>query len=44
MLAVAVFSLGIYAWALRVALPREQIEALIEQGAAMPEEPGPAVA
>jgi amino acid transporter len=32
-LAVAVFSLAIYFWAMRVALPRDKIEALIERGA-----------
>ena len=32
MLAVAVFCLAIYLWALRVALPRERIEALISGG------------
>jgi hypothetical protein len=35
MLAVAVFSLAIYAWAQRVALPTEEIERLI---ASVPEE------
>jgi hypothetical protein len=33
MVAVIVFSLVIYAWALRVSLPKERIEALIERGA-----------
>ena len=42
MLVVAVFSLGIFSWALRVALPRERIEALIERGAEIREEPAPA--
>jgi hypothetical protein len=40
-LAVTVFSLAIYAWAMRVALPLEKIEQLIERGAA--EEPPAAV-
>jgi hypothetical protein len=34
MLAVAVLSLGIYAWALRTALPTAKIERLIDAGAA----------
>jgi amino acid transporter len=34
MLAVAVFSLGIYFWALRLALPSEKIERLIDRGQA----------
>jgi hypothetical protein len=33
MLAVAVFSLAIYAWAMRVALPAAKIERLIRNGA-----------
>jgi amino acid transporter len=43
MLAVAVFSLAIYFWAMRVALPTEKIQQLVEQGAALPDEP-PALA
>jgi len=34
MLAVALFSLAIFAWALRVALPATRIRALVEEGAA----------
>jgi amino acid transporter len=49
MLAVAVFSLAIYFWALRVALPADRIERLISAGAARDElaaatEPGVATA
>jgi amino acid transporter len=36
MLAVAVFSLGIYFWALRLALPAEKIERLIDRGQVVP--------
>jgi amino acid transporter len=36
MVAVAVFSLAIYFWALRVALPVEKIERLIDRGQAVP--------
>ncbi len=36
MVAVAVFSLGIYFWALRLALPVEKIERLIDRGQAVP--------
>jgi amino acid transporter len=39
MLAVAVFSLGIYAWALRSGLPTEKIEALVERGAGGVQDP-----
>jgi amino acid transporter len=35
MLAVAVFSLGIFYWALRVALPTDEIQQLIDRGAAL---------
>ena len=35
MLAVAVFSLGIFYWALRVALPTERIQQLVDRGAAV---------
>ena len=34
MLAVALFSLAIFAWALHVALPAQRIRALVEEGAA----------
>ena len=34
MLVVALFSLAIYFWALRVALPAEKIERMIDDGAA----------
>jgi amino acid transporter len=37
MLAVAVFTLAIYYWALRVALPTEKIQELIRSGAAQPD-------
>jgi hypothetical protein len=37
MLVVALFSLAIYFWAMRVALPAEKIEAMIEGGAAQEE-------
>ena len=33
MLAVAVFSLGIFVWAMRVALPADEIQDLVDQGA-----------
>jgi len=39
MLAVAVFSLAIYFWAVRVALPTDRIERLIRHGAALSDEP-----
>ena len=39
MLAVTVFSVGIYAWAQRTALPAERIERLIRAGAAATEPP-----
>ena len=38
-LAVALFSLAIFYWALHVALPRERIEALVARGAAIGDEP-----
>ena len=41
MVAVAVFSLLIYLWAMRVALPREKIERLIDEGVG---QDGPAAA
>ena len=39
MLAVTAFSVGIYAWAQRTALPAERIERLIRAGAASPVPP-----
>jgi len=39
MLAVAVFSLAIYYWALRVALPTGKIQQLVDRGGAVAEEP-----
>ena len=39
MLAVAAFSLAIYYWALRVALPTDKIQQLVGRGAAVAEEP-----
>ena len=39
MVAVAVFCLAIFYWALRVALPKERIEALVARGAAIDDEP-----
>jgi amino acid transporter len=38
MLAVAVFCLAIFYWALRVALPTERIQQLVDRGAAVPDE------
>ena len=35
MLAVAAFSLGIFAWAMRVALPTDEIQDLVDRGAAI---------
>jgi len=34
MLVVAAFSLAVYFWAMRVALPAEKIEQMVENGAA----------
>ena len=42
MVAVAAFSLAIYFWALRVALPHDKIEALISAGGTQPPAAGPA--
>ena len=39
MVAVAVFCLAIFSWAMRVALPKERIEALVARGAAIDDEP-----
>ena len=39
MLAVAVFSLAIFYWALQVGLPTERIEALVARGAEIDDEP-----
>jgi hypothetical protein len=39
MLAVIVFSLAIFYWALRVALPVEKIKQMIDVGAAEPQDP-----
>jgi len=38
-LAVTVFSLAIYFWALRVALPSEKIQQLVDRGGSVTEEP-----
>jgi hypothetical protein len=38
MLAIGVFSLAIYFWAMRVALPAERIEDVISRGAEPPDE------
>jgi hypothetical protein len=39
MLAVVAFSLAIFYWALRVALPTDKIQRLVDSGAAVAEEP-----
>jgi amino acid transporter len=39
MLVVAAFSLAIYYWALRVALPADKIQRLVDRGAALPDAP-----